>query len=52
MTGDNSRREVEREYGRHIVAQSLTVWSGVTKAVEKDKTIVGIVVEAEAPSTA
>ena len=25
MTGDSSRRELEREYGRQIVAQSLTV---------------------------
>ena len=25
MTGDSSRIELEREYGRHIVAQSLTV---------------------------
>ena len=35
MTEDNSRREFEREYGRQIVAQSLTVWNGLTKAVEK-----------------
>ena len=44
MTGDKSRRELEREYGRHIVAQSLTVWNGLTKAVEKDKSIADIVV--------
>ena len=45
MTGDKSRRELEREYGRHIVAQS-------TKAVEKDKSIADIVVRAKAPSKA
>ena len=51
MTGDNSRRELEREYGRQIVAQSLTVWNGLTKAVEKDRTIADMVV-AKAPSSA
>ena len=35
MTGDNSRRELEREYGRQIIAQSLTVWNDLTKAVVK-----------------
>ena len=50
MAGDNSCRELEREYGRQIVAQSLTVWNGLTKAVNKDKTIVDIVVRAKAPS--
>ena len=53
ITGDNSRREWEREsgeYGRQIVAQSLTVWNGLTKAVENDKTIADIVVGAKAPS--
>ena len=52
MTGDKSRRELEIEYGRQIVAQSLTVWNGLTKAVEKDKTIADIVVRAKAPSEA
>ena len=52
MTGDSSRRELESEYGRQIVAQSLTVWNGLTKAVEKDKTIADIVVRSKAPSDA
>ena len=52
MTGDSSRIELEREYVRHIVAQSLTVWNGLTKAVEKDETIADIVVQAKAPSEA
>ena len=34
------------------MAQSLTVWNGLTKAVEKDKSIANIVVRAEAPSEA
>ena len=50
MTGDKPRRELEIEYGRQIVAQSLTVWNGVTKAVEKDKSVADIVVRAKAPS--
>ena len=52
MTGDKSRRELEREYGRHIVAQSLTVWNGLTKAIEKHKSIADIVVRAKALSEA
>ena len=34
------------------MAQSLTVWNGLTKAVEKDKSITDIVVRAKAPSEA
>ena len=52
MTGDKSRRELEREYGKHIVAQSLTVWNGLTKSVEEDKTTADMVVRAKAPSEA
>ena len=52
MTRDKSRRQLEREYDRHIVAQSLTVWNGLTKAVEKDESIADIVVRAKAPSEA
>ena len=50
LTGDKSRREMEIEYGRQIVAQSLTVWNGLTKAVEKDRSIADIVVRVKAPS--
>ena len=52
LTGDKSRRELEIEYGRQIVAQSLTVWNGLTKAVEKDRSTADIVVRAKAPSEA
>ena len=52
LTGDKSRRELEIEYGRQIVAQSLTVWNGPTKAVEKDNSVAEIVVRAKAPSEA
>ena len=52
MTGDISRRELEREYGRQIVTQSLTVCNALTKAVNKDKTIADIVVGAKSSSEA
>ena len=35
MTSKKSRSELEREYGRRDVEQSLVVWSALTKAVEK-----------------
>ena len=34
------------------MAQSLTVWNGLTKAVENDKTVADIAVRAKAPSSA
>ena len=49
MTSNKSRSELEIEYGRRDVEQSLVVWSALTKTVEKDKTIADIVVEAKAP---
>ena len=52
MTKKKSLIEVEREYGRRIVIQSLTVWNALAKAVEIDKTIADIVVGAKAPSEA
>ena len=52
MTTKKSRSELEVEYGRRNVEQSLLVWSTLTKAVEEDKTIAEIVVEAKAPSEA
>ena len=52
LTGDKSRRELEIKYGRQIVAQSLTVWNGLTKAVKKDKSVTEIVVRAKTPSEA
>ena len=45
-----SRSGLETEYGRRNVEQSLIVWSAVTKAVGKDKTIADIIVGAKAPS--
>ena len=39
VTSKKSRSELEREYGRRDVERSLVVWSALTKAVEKYKTI-------------
>ena len=52
LTGDKSSGELEIEYGRPIMAQSLTVWNGLTNSVEKNKSIADIVVRAKAPSEA
>ena len=52
MTSKKSRSELAIEYGRRDVEQSLVVWSALTKAVEKDKTIAGIILGAKAPSEA
>ena len=53
MTTKKSRSELEVEYGsRRNVEQSLVVWSALTKAVGKGKTISDIVAEAKAPSEA
>ena len=50
MTSKKSRTELEREYVRRDVKQSLVVWNALTKVVEKDKTIADIVIGAKAPS--
>ena len=52
LVGDKSRRELEIEYGRQIVARSLIVWNGLTNAVENDKSVAEIVVRAKTPSEA
>ena len=49
MTTKKSCSELGAEYGKRNVEQSLVVWSALTKAVEKDKTIADIVVGAKAP---
>ena len=52
MTSNKFRSEVQIEYARRDVEQSLVVWSALTKAVEKDMMIADIVVGAKAPSEA
>ena len=43
MTGNKSDRELKRECRRRSVGQSLTVWSALKNAIEKDKTLADIV---------
>ena len=52
MTTEKSRAELEVEYGRRNVEQSLVIWSALTKAIEKDKAIADIDAGAKAPSEA
>ena len=52
MTTKNSRPELDREYGQKIVSDSLCVWAALTKAVERDRSISDIVVNAKSPSQA
>ena len=52
MTTKKSRAELEVDCGRRNVEQSLVVWSALTKAVEKDKTVADIVQGAKAPPEA
>ena len=52
MTSKKSRSELEKEYGRRGVEQTLVVWRALTKAVERYKMIADIVVGAKAPSEA
>ena len=52
MTTQESRTELEIEYGRQNVEQSLVVWSAMTNAFEKDRTIADIDVGAKTPSEA
>ena len=44
--------ELEIEYGRRDLKQSLVVWSALPEVVEKDTTIANIVVGVKAPSEA
>ena len=50
MAPTKSRAKLEVDCGKRNVEQSLVVWSALTKAVEKDKTIADIVEGAKAPS--
>ena len=52
MTTNKSRSGLEIEDGRRNVEQSPVIWSALTKAIEKDKTIANIVVGPKAPSEA
>ena len=47
-----SRAELDREYGKIIVSDSVCVWAALTMAVERDSSISDIVMNAKSPSQA
>lgn len=52
MTTKKSREELNQEYGRRLVDQSLSLWSALNKAVEKDSLFLNLVMRAKSPSEA
>lgn len=47
ITTKKSRLELNQIYGKRIVDQSLSVWSALNKAVEKDRIILDMVMSAK-----
>ena len=48
----NERPELENIHGREKVNQSIAVWTGLVKVIEKDKTLLDMVITAGSPSEA
>ena len=48
----NERPELESIRGREKVNQSIAVWTGLVKGIEKDKTLLDMVITAGSPSEA
>ena len=48
----NERPELENNHGREKVHQSIAVWTGLVKGIEKDKTLLDMVITAGSPSEA
>ena len=48
----NERPELESIHGREKVNQSIAVWTGLVKGIEKDKTFLDMVITAGSPSEA
>ena len=48
----NERPELERFHGREKVNQSIAVWTGLVKVIERDKTLLDMVITAGSPSEA
>ena len=46
------RADLDRAHGREKVNQSIAVWTGLVKGIEKDKTLVSMVITAGSPSEA
>ena len=48
----NERPELENIHGREKVNQSIAVWTGLVKYIEKDKTLLDMVITTGSPSEA
>ena len=48
----HERSELESIHGREKVNQSIAVWTGLVKGIEKDKTLLDMVISAGSPSEA
>ena len=48
----NERPELESIHGREKANQSITIWTGLVKGIEKDKTLLHMVITAGSPSEA
>ena len=48
----NERPELGSIHGREKVNQSIAVWTGLVKGIEKDKTLLAMVITAGSPSEA
>ena len=46
------RAELDNAHGRKKVSQSIAVWTGLVKGIEKDKTLLDMVITAGSPSEA
>ena len=49
---DRECAELESTYGREKANQSIAVWTGLVKGIEKDKTLLDMVITAGSPSEA
>ena len=48
----HERSELESTHGREKVNQSIAVWTGYVKGIEKDETLLDMVITAGSPSEA
>ena len=46
----HERSELQSTHGREKVNQSIAVWTGLVKGIEKDKTLLDMLIIAESPS--
>ena len=49
---DKERRELDARHGKESVNKAIAVWSGLVKAIEKDKTLLDMIITTGSPSEA